>query len=133
MIKQNIIFFDGVCNFCNGAVNFIIKRDINNKFLFSSLQSDNAKKILSQYHKNNTDLNTLILIKNDTLFEKSDAVIEITKEFSGLWFLVSYFKILPQSLRDFIYSFIAKNRYKLFGKKESCMIPTKEQKKRFLL
>jgi len=133
MIKQNIIIFDGVCNFCNAAVNFIIKRDCEKKFLFSSMQNEKSKELLAQFSIDNSDLDTLIIIKNDTLFIKSDAVLEIVKELSGLWFILSYCKIIPKPIRDFIYSLISRNRYKLFGKKESCIIPTKEQQERFLV
>jgi len=133
MIKQNIIIFDGVCNFCNAAVNFIIKRDCEKKFLFSSMQNEKSKELLAQFSIDNSDLDTLIIIKNDTLFIKSDAVLEIVKELSGLWFILSYCKIIPKSIRDFIYTLISRNRYKLFGKKESCIIPTKEQQERFLV
>lgn len=133
MIKQNIIIFDGVCNFCNAAVNFIVKRDCEKKFLFSSMQNEKSKELLAQFSIDNSDLDTLIVIKNDTLFIKSDAVLEIVKEFSGFWFILSYCKIIPKPIRDFIYTLISRNRYKLFGKKESCFIPTKEQQERFLV
>ena len=133
MIKQNIIIFDGVCNFCNAAVNFIIKRDCEKKFLFSSMQNEKSKELLAQFSIDNSDLDTLIVIKNDTVFIKSDAVLEIVKEFSRFWFILSYCKIIPKPIRDFIYTLISRNRYKLFGKKESCIIPTKEQQERFLV
>jgi len=133
MIKQNIIIFDGVCNFCNAAVKFIIKRNCEKKFLFSSMQNEKSKELLAQFSIDNSDLDTLIVIKNDTVFIKSDAVLEIVKEFSRFWFILSYCKIIPKPIRDFIYTLISRNRYKLFGKKESCFIPTKEQQERFLV
>jgi len=133
MNKQNIIIFDGVCNFCNKSVNFIIKRDTNFHFLFTPNQSTQAEELLKKYGLSDISLSTIILIKNDKYYVKSDAILEIIKELSGYWYLFGIFKVLPKSFRDFIYNFISKNRYKLFGKKEFCMMPSKEIKERFIL
>jgi predicted DCC family thiol-disulfide oxidoreductase YuxK len=129
---KNIIIFDGVCNLCNSSINFIIKRDKAKKFFFTPIQSDKAKELMSKYHFNTQEINTLILIKDEKCFSKSDAVIEITKELSSYWYIFSYLKILPKSMRDYLYDVLSSNRYKLFGKKNVCMIPTKELVDRFL-
>ena len=132
-ILKNIIIFDGVCNFCNKSVNFIIKRDPNLNFLFVPNQSVKAQELLKKHSLENQNLDTLVLLKNNSYYIKSDAVFEIIKELSGYWYLFGIFKVLPKSFRDFIYNFISKNRYKLFGKKEFCMMPTKKIKERFIL
>ena len=121
-MKQNIIIFDGICNLCNSSVRFISKRDQNSKFTFLSQQSDEAKKLMEKYHFNYETIDTIILISNNEAFSKSDAVLEISKNLSGFWFLFSYFKIIPKCMRDFLYNFVSKNRYKFFGKTNSCKI-----------
>jgi len=131
MKNQSIIIFDGVCNFCNKSVNFIIKRDKKEKFYFTAFQSEYAQKLLLEHNLTSQNLNTLILIKNNICFIKSDAVFEILKELSLFWQLLSIFRIVPKKARDYIYDKISQNRYKIYGKKESCMIPTAKQKKRF--
>ena len=131
-MQQNIIIFDGVCNFCNKAVNFIIKRDPTSKFLFAPSQSLQAQNLLDKYQLTNVTLDTLILIKNDKCFLQSDAVFEIIKDLSGYWYLFGVFKIIPKILNDKLYNFISKNRYKFFGKKNTCMIPKDEIKNRFI-
>lgn len=132
MKNKNIIIFDGICNFCNKSVNFIIKRDTKVHFLFTPIQSDVAKEIMHKYDLNSKDIDSIILIKDDRYFTKSDAILEILKDLSGYWFLFRIFKIVPKIMRDYLYNFISKNRYKFFGKKNSCMLPTKDLKKRFL-
>ena len=129
---KNIIIFDGVCNFCNKSVNFIIKRDSNAKFLFSPSQNTQAKKLLKKYQLSDEMLDSLILIKNDKCYLQSDAIFEIIKDLSGLWYLFGVFKIIPKKLNDKLYNFISQNRYKFFGKNNSCMIPKDEIKNRFI-
>jgi len=120
--NQTIIIYDGICNMCNASVKFITKRDKNSKFTFLSQQSDEAKKIFKEYSISNENLDTIVLLKDEKYFTKSDAVLEITKDLSGFWFLISYFKIVPQCIRDSIYDFIAKNRYTFFGKNNICKV-----------
>jgi len=129
---KSIILFDGVCNLCNYSVNFIIKHDKNNKFLFASLQSDAAKEILLQYNLNKNKLNTIILVKDETIYDRSKAVLLIAKELNGLIKYLGIFLFIPQKLRDFVYNVISKNRYKWFGKRTSCLTPSNELKNRFL-
>lgn len=129
-INKDIIFFDGVCNLCNGAVNFIIDRDPKHKFQFASLQSAKAKELLPERA---FDVDSILLLRNDgQLLKKSSAALEIAKNLSGGWFLLYVFKIVPTFIRDAVYDLIAKNRYKWFGKLDSCRVPTPDLQERFL-
>lgn len=125
-----IILFDGVCNLCNGTVQFVIKHDPDEYFRFASLQSQAGKGLLKE-HDLQRSLNTVILIEGGKFYEKSDAVLKIAGRLRG-WKLLSVFWILPKPIRDFVYDLISRNRYYWFGKRESCMLPTAENKKRFL-
>jgi len=127
-----IIFFDGVCNLCNSSIQFILKRDKNELFLFSSLQSDASKEILLQYKLENLTLSTIILLEDGIIHQKSTAILRIAKRLSGIYKYAYVFIIVPTFIRDTIYSFIAKRRYKWFGKKDSCMVPSAALKLRFL-
>lgn len=129
---QPILLFDGVCNLCNSSVLFIIKRDKKQHFKFASIQSDVAKDILLQFYKNNSDLDSIVLIYDNKMYLKSSAILKIAKALGGLYSLGTVFWIIPKPLRDWIYDIIAKNRYRWYGKKESCMIPSKELQNRFL-
>lgn len=130
--NNRIILFDGICNLCNASVNFIIKNDKKNRFVFASLQSDVAKEILLQFSEKKLNLNTLIYFENGVLFKKSTAALKIAKQLRFPWPIFYVFMIVPAFLRDYIYTFIANNRYKWFGKKATCMIPTPELKSKFL-
>lgn len=126
------ILFDGVCNLCNGAVLFIIKRDPNQKFQFASLQSAFGKSQLQKYNLNTKDVDSIVLIKSSKAFVRSTAALQIASQLNGLWPVLSIFKIFPTFIRDGVYNWIAKNRYSWFGKKDACMIPTPELKSRFI-
>lgn len=132
MNNRYIIIFDGVCNFCNGAVNFIIKHDPNGVFAFTPMQSDIAQKLIAEYQVEKVGFDTFLLIKDNTCYFRTDAAIEITKNLSGYWHLFRVFKILPRPIRDYFYRVFARNRYNLFGKMGSCMVPTLEVKSRFI-
>ena len=130
---SKIILFDGVCNLCNGAIQFVIKRDKKNQFRYTSLQGELGKKLLKERNIDPAKIDSIILIDPNTAFYvKSTAALQISKGLSGLWPLLSVFLILPASLSNLVYDFIAKNRYKWFGKEENCMVPTKEQRELFL-
>ena len=131
-LDKPIILFDGVCNLCNSSVQFIIKRDSKKIFLFSSLQSDAGQAILLQNNLKNLDFNTIVLLEDGIIYEKSSAILKIIRRLSGLYKFGYVFIIIPKFIRDFVYNIISKNRYKWFGKRDSCMIPTKELKLRFL-
>ncbi|UOB17439.1 thiol-disulfide oxidoreductase DCC family protein [Abyssalbus ytuae] len=131
---KKLILFDGVCNLCNSSVQFVIKHDKNDVFRFAALQSDIGKKMTEDRGIDTSKTDSIILIDPDSAYYiKSDAAIEIMNEFGGLWKVMNVFKyILPTVVRNFIYDLIARNRYKWFGKKESCMIPTPELKAKFI-
>lgn len=128
----NIILFDGVCNFCNSSVNKIIKHDKKNRFKFAALQSEIGKKLLQKHSIDSTKIDSIILIENDVAFIKSSAILKISKHLNGIYPLAYGFIIIPTFLRDAVYDFIARNRYKWWGKKDSCMIPTQEVKSKFI-
>lgn len=131
--NTKLILFDGICNLCNDSVLKVIKNDRKNIFVFAALQSETGKKIINHLQIDITTIDSIILYSPNVSFDiKSTAALKIMKEFGGLWKLTQVFYILPKFLRDFIYDFIAKNRYKWFGKKESCMIPSPELKSKFL-
>lgn len=132
MAEFSIILFDGVCNLCNSSVNFIIDHDKRNDFRFASLQSEAGQDLLKKFHLNVKDFDSIILVENGKHYERSSAVLKIVKKFPGLWKLLYLFIIVPKPLRDFVYDIIADNRYKWFGKKESCRVPTPELKEKFL-
>ncbi len=126
-----VIFFDGVCNLCNASVTFIIKRDRKHFFKFSSLQSRYAGEVLpNDFIKNN--LQTLVLIINGQILIKSSAALTIARHLSGLWSVLYVLMIIPPFVRHFIYDLVAKNRYKLFGKKDQCVISTPELRDHFI-
>lgn len=131
--NKAIMIYDGVCYLCNSSVNFIIKRDTRNRFLFTPLQSDYAQALMIKYGLEHLVDDTFILIKDERCFFQSDAALEISKEFSGLWRLLRVFKVVPKPFRDFFYGLIARNRYRLFGKADSCKIPSAEVKAKFKL
>lgn len=132
MDNRSIIVFDGVCNFCNGAVLFIIKRDPRGVFAFTPMQSEKAKNLMLKYHVSAVESDTVLLIKKEVCYLRSDAVLEIAQDLSGLWGLTRALKILPVSIRDYLYKLFARNRYNLFGKQERCIIPTAEIRNRFI-
>lgn len=130
--ENKIILFDGVCNLCNGAVTFVIKRDKKDYFKFATLQSEIADKLLAAYPVENKKMDSIVLIDDGNKYTKSSAALRIAKYLSGGYPLLYVFMIIPKFIRDWVYSIIAKNRYTWFGKKEACMIPTPALKKKFL-
>lgn len=130
--NYEIILFDGVCNFCNASINFVIDHDLEKHFKFAPLQSEIGQEILTKFNQNTKDFDSVILLKNNQLYQKSEAAIEIAKHLSGVWKYLSFFGILPTFFLNFFYNIIAKNRYKFFGKTDSCRMPTAELRERFL-
>ena len=127
-----IILFDGVCNFCNYWVNFAIKRDGNNKLKFTTLQGETAKELLPKHNINPTSLSSVIFIDKGKAYTQSSAALKMCRYLDGGWKLFYGFMIVPKFIRDFFYNIIARNRYRWFGKRETCMIPSPELKERFL-
>ena len=132
MKQQPIILFDGVCNLCNSAVQFTIKHDKKKQFMFAALQSDSGQQLLKQYQLQQENFSSFVLIKDGQVFLKSTAALMVAKQLNGLIKLLYGFIIVPAFIRNGVYNFIAKNRYRWFGKKESCMMPTQELTARFL-
>jgi len=127
-----IILFDGVCNLCNRTINFIIDRDNKNIFKFAAFQSEAGQNYLKKNGIFSTELDTVILIDNDKFYKKSTAGLRIVKELKGGWKIFYLLIIIPSFIRDFFYNIIAKNRYKWFGKSDTCRVPTKELQDKFL-
>ena len=132
MNNPHIVIFDGVCNFCNGAVHFIINRDPESVFAFTPIQSELAKELTQRFNVLDVGMDTLVLIKEGKCYVLSDAALEIAKELKGPWRFCYAFKVVPRPIRDAVYKLFARNRYTLFGKKAACMVPTEEVKSRFL-
>ena len=130
-MNSPIVLFDGVCNLCNTAVQFIIKNDPEELFLFSSLQSAYSKAFFLKYKIPETDLSSIVLILDNQIYRKSEAVFEILT-FLPKYRWLSFLSFLPVSFTDFLYHIIAKNRYQWFGKKETCWVPSPHLSKRFL-
>lgn len=130
--QKKIILFDGVCNLCNGAVQFLLKRDINEQFLFASLQSDAAKNILLQYNVKKIKMDSIVFIEDDQVYQKSAAVLKICSYLNWPWTMISLAGILPLSFRDKTYDLIAKHRYNWFGRKDTCTIMIPKYKNRFI-
>ena len=132
MNEKPIILFDGVCNFCNAGVNFIISQDKKNIFQFAALQLKTGQQVAEQYHLPKKDFDSFILIENGRIYNRSTAGLKVYNELPWYWKWTQVFRIVPKFIRDAVYDFIARNRYKWFGKKEECMIPTPEVRNRFL-
>lgn len=129
---ERIIFFDGLCNLCNGAVQFVIKRDPKNLFQFASLQSEYATKVLANFNLEPQQGDSFVLLENDKVYQRSTAALRVARRLNGLWPMLYALIIVPRFIRDAVYNYIAKNRYKWFGKKEGCWVPTPELKEKFL-
>jgi predicted DCC family thiol-disulfide oxidoreductase YuxK len=127
-----IVLFDGVCNLCNGAVQFVMKRDTRKQFVFGSLQGKTGQAYLNKYHLPADHFNSFILIEGDKLYTRSTGVLRLLKHLGKGWQLLYGFIIIPAFIRDAVYRFIAANRYRWFGKKDQCRLPTAEERTRFL-
>lgn len=135
-LHKSVILFDGVCNLCNNSVNFVIDRDKSGQFKFSALQSPEALPYITQANRSPEDiqdlLQSILLIEGDRIYDKSTAALKIARKLDGLWPLLYGFIIIPGFVRDFVYDWIAKNRYEWFGQLEACRLPTPELRSRFL-
>lgn len=130
--ETHILLFDGVCNLCNRIVQFTIKRDPKGKFKFASLQSESGQALLKKFALPTDDFDSFVYIKGDKYYRKSSAGLHVLKELGGGWKLFFALIIIPRPLRDLIYNLIAKSRYRFFGKRDTCMVPTPEINQRFL-
>ena len=131
MVHNQIILFDGVCNFCDWSVQWLIKRDKKQVFRYASLQSEIGQKLLKQYQID-SQTDSVVYIRNGKSYIKSRAVFYILKDLKNIWSVIYVFKLLPTCITDFLYEQFARRRYAIFGKKTACMIPSKEQQSLFL-
>ncbi len=127
-----IVLFDGVCNLCNSSVQFIIKHDKKAQFSFASLQGEFGQRFLKEKRLPLDHFNSFMLLENEKVFSKSTGALRMLKHLGAKWQFFYIFIIVPKPIRDSVYNFISKNRYRWFGKKETCWLPTAELKKRFL-
>jgi len=125
---EHIVLFDGVCNLCNGAVRFVLARDPRGRFRFASLQSDVARRLL----KGDGPAETIVLIDAGKIYTKSTAALRIARGLRFPWPLLYALAVIPRPLRDFVYDWVARNRYRWFGKRDTCMLPTPQMRGRFL-
>ena len=131
--NKKLILFDGVCNLCNNAVLKIIRKDKNDIFLFTSIQSNVGKNIINELGIDISKIDSIVLyIPGGNYFIKSEAVFKIANEFKGAWKIIQIFRIFPDFLNNLFYDFVARNRYRWFGKKEECMIPSEKLNSKFL-
>ena len=131
VLMKRIILFDGECNLCNSSVQFILKRDPNGKFHFTSLQGKIGQGLLKK-HGQEMAVNSFVLIEDEKLYLKSNAALRVCRQLNGLWKLFTIFQVVPPFVRDFVYDIVAANRYKWFGRNESCLLPSSKWKDRFL-
>lgn len=127
-----VLLFDGVCNLCNGSVQFIIRRDLQARFRFASLQSAVGQRYLDELRVDRQAVDSVILIDGDHWYKEGDAALRVVRILGGPWRALGIFRLMPRPLRDRLYRFIARNRYRWFGKRDSCWLPTPELRERFL-
>lgn len=127
-----IVLFDGVCNLCSGSVQFILKRDPKGTFRFASLQSDAGRRLMLEHGLDPDALSSVVVIEDGRAYQESSAALRIARHLPGAWKLLRVFTVVPRSLRDAVYRWIARNRYRWFGKTEACWLPTPELRARFL-
>lgn len=130
---KNLILFDGVCNLCNNSVQFVIKNDKKNKFLFTALQGETANTLLKEFKIDNSKIDSIILYEPEKgVSIKSTAALKIASKMGFPVNLLAVFLILPGFIRNWFYDYIARNRYVWYGKQDNCMIPTPQLKEKFL-
>lgn len=127
-----VVLFDGVCNLCNGSVQFILKRDPQARFRFASLQSEAGRSLLVEHGLDPDALSSVVVVEDGRVWQESSAALRIARHLPGAWKLLRVFTVIPRPLRDAVYRLIARNRYRWFGKSETCWLPTPELKGRFL-
>ena len=132
LLNSHIVIFDGVCHFCIGSVNIIINRDSRGIFGFVPRQSRFGQTLIQKYKVPEDEVGTILLIKNGQCYRGADAVLEITKDLNGIWPLYQILKQVPRPVRDLFYNVFARNRYKLFGKRDTCMLPRPDVIARFI-
>ena len=132
MDQYPVIIFDGICNLCCGWIHFLIHKDKNMKFRFATIQSETGQKVLNEVPENEKMMESIIYVKGNQYFRESSAILEILTDIGGFWKIFAVLKLIPKAIRDKIYQIIAKRRHRYFGKRTTCLLPTPENKKRFL-
>jgi predicted DCC family thiol-disulfide oxidoreductase YuxK len=132
MTNHAIVLFDGVCNLCTWSVQFILQRDPRGYFKFSSMQSESGRKLMEDHGVPSENMDTFVLLDGGKCLTRSDAVIEVAQHLSGSWSLLRVLSAIPKPIRDWGYAIIANNRYRWFGKQNTCMLPSPEIRDRFL-
>ncbi|HCA59508.1 MAG TPA: thiol-disulfide oxidoreductase [Blastocatellia bacterium] len=127
-----IVLFDGVCNFCNSSINFVIERDSKGYFKFAPLQSEIGEELIAKHGIDTSETDSVILVEDGKAYTHSTAALKIARHLDGIWKLGYWMIIVPRPLRDVVYRFIARHRYRLWGKRDACMMPTPEIRSRFL-
>jgi predicted DCC family thiol-disulfide oxidoreductase YuxK len=135
--SKTLVLYDGVCGLCNGLIRFLLKRDDEDQFRFASLQSEFASALLKQYRINAVDLNTVYVIADfgladQHLLARSDAILHLLTRLKGAWSLLRIGRLLPKSVRDFFYDLVVRNRYRIFGKYDVCLMPEAKYRSKFL-
>lgn len=130
--NRKIVLFDGICNLCNTSVTFVIQRDKKDLFRFAALQDPIGQQLIEKYQIDSSKTDSIILIEDDKAYVKSTAALKVARHLGGAYPLLYGFMIVPNFIRNWVYDYVAKNRYKWYGKKDSCMIPTPELKSKFL-
>ena len=132
-MNQSVVIFDGICNLCSRGVAFIIRRDPRNLFRFAAAQSDAGKKLMEGYGLDPGEVVSLVLVENGKIYMRSSALLRIVRRLTGLWPVLYGLVIIPFFLRDPVYDFVARNRYKWFGKQENCLVPPRDAAGRFII
>jgi predicted DCC family thiol-disulfide oxidoreductase YuxK len=130
--QQPVVLFDGVCNFCDATINFLIRHDSRARFRFAPLQEAAGQALLQQLGLNTSTFDTFLLLEQGRVYQKSTAALRVLRQLPGAWPLLYGFAIVPVFLRDAVYGFIARNRYRWFGRKDACLIPDKSVRGRFV-
>jgi predicted DCC family thiol-disulfide oxidoreductase YuxK len=131
-LPPRLILFDGICHLCTGSVRFVIAHDPGARFSFASLQSAAGQEVLSRFDLPLAGFDSFIYIREGRVYQRSTAALRVARDIGGVWGMLFLFIIIPRPLRDWLYDLVAKNRYSLFGKRDTCMLPTPELQKRFL-
>jgi predicted DCC family thiol-disulfide oxidoreductase YuxK len=131
-MPTNLVLFDGVCNLCNSSVQLLLRIDKENRLTFGSFQSDTAQSLLKQHGINKELINSIVFIRQDKIYMESTAILQICHTIGGWWKIIYLLMLIPPFIRNGIYHIIARNRYRWFGKRESCMIPSPSLKSRFI-
>ena len=127
-----VVLFDGVCNFCNATINFIIEHDRTGYFKFAPLQSETGERLMAEHGIDRIETDSIILVESGKAFTHSDAALRIARRLDGIWSWVYAFRVVPRFIRDAAYKIFARHRYRLFGRQDACMMPTPEIRARFL-